>query len=54
MGKIVRRKNSKVKWEIWYENNDVVQVMNYSSSGNRSRTIKREIFDKDWEYVSRT
>lgn len=51
MGKFVRRKGSKTVWEIWFEDDISVSVMNYNSYRPMSRIVKREIFDKNWEIV---
>ena len=42
MGRIVRRKGSKVEWEIWNETEYEISVMNYSQPYNASRRNKRE------------
>ena len=54
VSKIVKRKKGKVLWEIWHEDHDVVQVMQYSSTKPMSRTIKRDVFERDWERVKRS
>ena len=52
MGKIVQRKDSKIQWEIWLEDDETIKLMNYSGSKPRGLTVKRDIFEKHWKYIN--
>ena len=51
--KIIRRKGSKTTWEIWAQDEDEIAVMGFNTDRVMSRRIKREIFERDWEYVNK-
>jgi len=49
--KIVKRKNSNILWEVWYETKEEVCIMNYSQFRQNSRRITRKNFNKYWEVI---
>lgn len=52
MGKKVKRKNSDIIWEVWHEDSEILQLMGYNTTNNRSICITRSMFERDWEVVS--
>jgi len=48
MGKLIKRKGSKVIWEIWAEDKDSVSVMQHNRVRPMSRIITRANLDKYW------
>ena len=50
--KKVRRKGSKVIWEVWHEDKDIVSLMQYNRTRPNARLVKRSVFNKYWEIVT--
>ena len=53
INKKVKSKKGKVVWEVWYADQETVNLMNFSSSKNQSKRVPFEVFNKNWEVVNR-
>jgi hypothetical protein len=49
--KIVQRKGSKTKWQVFGDTQDLIYLMSYNTTKHLSRMVKREVFNRDWRVL---